>query len=129
MKQSMTNTRSNQRGMTMISLMVLLIFFVFVAVILMNVLPVYMTDSTVDTVMKGLESDDTAKRTSAKSLRGLVHKRLTMNSIYSIKPEYIKIKKGRGENIVIIEYEPRGTLVGSLDYIVTFKHEARIKTK
>jgi Domain of unknown function (DUF4845) len=129
MKKSMTNTRSNQRGMTMISLMVLLIFFVFVAVMLMNVLPVYMTDSTVDTVMKGLESDDAAKRTSAKSLRGLVHKRLTMNSIYSIKPEYIKIKKGRGENIVTIEYEPRGTLVGSLDYIVTFKHEARIKTK
>ena len=129
MKKSMTNTRSNQRGMTMISLMVLLIFFVFVAVILMNVLPVYMTDATVDTVMKALPNDDAAKRASAKSLRGLVHKRLTINSVYSIKSEYIKVKKGRGENIVTIEYEPRGTLVGSLDYIVTFKHEARIKTK
>lgn len=129
MKKSMTNTRSNQRGITMISMMVLLIFFVSLAVILMNVLPVYLTDSTVDTVMKGLPNDDTAKRTSVKSLRGFVHKRLTINSVYSIKPEYIKVKKGRGENIVTIEYEPRGTLVGSLDYIVTFKHEARIKTK
>ncbi len=129
MKKSMTNTRSNQRGMTMISLMVLLIFFVSVAVILMNVLPVYLTDATVDTVMKGLPNDDAAKRTSAKNLRALVHKRLTINSVYSIKQEHIKVKKGRGENIVIIEYEPRGTLVGSLDYIVSFKHEARIKTK
>ena len=92
-------------------------------------LPVYLTDATVDTVMKGLPNDDAAKRTSAKSLRALVHKRLTINSVYSIKQEYIKVKKGRGENIVTIEYEPRGTLVGSLDYIVTFKHEARIKTK
>ena len=99
----MTNTRSNQRGITMISMMVLLIFFIFVAVMLMNVLPVYLTDSTVDTVMKSLPNDDTAKRTSAKKLRALVHKRLTINSIYSIKQESIKVKKGRGENIVTIE--------------------------
>jgi len=50
-----------------------------------------------------------------------------MNSIYTIKPEYIKVKKGRGENIATIEYEPRGKLIGNLEYIVSFKHEARIK--
>jgi len=129
MKNSMTSLKSKQRGLTMISWMVLLVLFVFVAVILMNVLPVYMTDATVSTVMEGLPDDDAAKRTSSKQLRSFVHKRLTMNSIYSIKPEYIKVKKGRGENIVIIEYEPRGTLVGSLDYIVSFRHEARIKIR
>ncbi|NOQ88429.1 MAG: DUF4845 domain-containing protein, partial [Gammaproteobacteria bacterium] len=121
--------KSKQRGLTMISWMVVLVFFIFIAVMLMNILPVYMTDATVATVMENLPDDDTAKRTSAKNLRSLVHKRLTINSVYSIKPEYIKVKKGRGENIVLIEYEPRGTLVGSLDYIVSFKHEARIKTR
>ena len=129
MKKSMTSLKSKQRGLTMISWMVVLVFFIFIAVMLMNILPVYMTDATVATVMENLPDDDTAKRTSAKNLRSLVHKRLTINSVYSIKPEYIKVKKGRGENIVLIEYEPRGTLVGSLDYIVSFKHEARIKTR
>ena len=129
MKKSMTSLKSKQRGLTMISWMVVLVFFIFFAVMLMNILPVYMTDATVATVMEGLPDDDTAKRTSTKGLRSLVHKRLTINSVYSIELETIKVKRGRGENIVVIEYEPRGTLVGSLDYIVSFKHEARIKTR
>ena len=129
MKNSMTSLKSKQRGLTMISWMVVLVFFVFFAVMLMNILPVYMTDATVATVMESLPDDKTAKRTSAKELRSLVHKRLTINSVYSIEPKTIKVKKGRGENIVIIEYEPRGTLVGSLDFIVSFRHEARIKTR
>lgn len=129
MKKSMTSLKSKQRGLTMISWMVVLVFFIFFAVMLMNILPVYMTDATVATVMESLPDDDTAKRTSAKNLRSLVHKRLTINSVYSIEPKTIKVKKGRGENIVIIEYEPRGTLVGSLDFIVSFRHEARIKTR
>ena len=129
MKNSMTSLKSKQRGLTMISWMVVLVLFVFFAVMLMNILPVYMTDATVATVMKSLPDDDTAKRTSTKGLRNLVHKRLTINSVYSIEPKTIKVKKGRGENIVIIEYEPRGTLVGSLDFIVSFRHEARIKTR
>ena len=129
MKNTMASFRSKQRGLTMISWMVVLILFLFVAVMLMNILPVYMTDATVASVMEALPNDDSAKRSSAKNLRQLVHKRLTLNNVYDIKMNTIKVKKGRGENIVTIEYEPRGTLVGSLDFIVSFKHEARIQTR
>jgi len=129
MKKIITNSISNQRGLTLISWIVVIVFLLFQAVIAMNVLPVYMTDSTVATVMKELPNDEAARRASVKKLKGLVAKRLSINSVYTVKPENIKIKKGRGENIVIIEYEPRGKLIGSLDYIVSFKHEARIPTR
>ena len=59
----------------------------------------------------------------------MLAKRLSMNSVYSIKSDHIEVKKGRGENIVTIEYEPRGKLIGNLEYIVSFKHEARITTR
>lgn len=129
MKNFMTATPYKQRGLTMISLMVVLVFILSQVVIAMNVIPVYMTDSTVAKIMENLPNDDAAKRANHRELKGLVLKRLNINSIYSIKPEYIKVKKGRNENIVLIEYEPRGTLVGSLDFIVSFKHEAIIKTR
>ena len=113
----------------MISTIVVVVFLLFQGVIAMNVIPVYMTDSTVKTIMAELPNDSTAQNTSAKSLKGLVAKRLSINSVYTIKPESITVKKGRGENIVIIDYEPRGKLIGTLEYIVHFQHEARIPSR
>jgi len=128
-KMPVKNPVSKQRGLTLISWVVVIVFILFQGVIAMNVIPVYMTDSTVASIMKDLPDDVAAKRASSKELKGLVAKKLRMNSVYTLKPEDIKVKKGRGENIVSIEYEPRGKLIGSLDYIVTFKHEARVQTR
>ncbi len=129
MKKPMTNTIGKQKGLTLISWLVVIVFLLFQAVIAMNVLPVYITDSSVKDVIAKLPDDTKARDSSTKELKTLVARRLSINSVYSIKPKHIKVKKGRGENIVTIEYEPRGTLVGNLDFIVSFKHEARIKTR
>ena len=129
MQKIMNNPISKQRGLTMISWIVVIIFLLFQGVIAMNVLPVYMTDSSVKSIMKELPDDVAAKDLSASGLKVLLAKRLSMNSVYSIKSDHIEVKKGRGENIVTIEYEPRGKLIGNLEYIVSFKHEARITTR
>jgi len=120
---------NTQKGLTMISWLVVLVFLLFQGVIAMNVIPVYITDSSVKKIMSELPNDVKARETSASGLKVLLAKRLSMNSVYSIKAEHIKVKKGRGENIVTIEYEPRGKLVGNLEYIVSFKHEARILSR
>ncbi|VAW51456.1 hypothetical protein MNBD_GAMMA06-904 [hydrothermal vent metagenome] len=129
MKKNMMHTMSKQRGLTLISWVVVIVFLLFQGVIAMNVLPVYMTDSTIKSIMAELPADVAVQRASRPKLKVIVAKRLNINSVYTIKPDDIKVKKGRGENIVTIEYEPRGKLIGSLDYIVSFKHEARIKTR
>lgn len=126
MNKSINNAINKQRGLTMISWLVVIVFLLFQGVIALNVLPVYMTDSSIKAIMKELPNDNAARDSSVSGLKILVSKRLSINSIYTIKPEHITVKKGRGENIVTIEYEPRGKLIGNLEYIVSFKHEARI---
>ena len=120
---------SQQRGLTMISWIVVIVFLLFQAVIAMNVIPVYITDSSVKNIMQSLPTDVNARDASTKELKGLVSKKLSINNVYTVKPEHIKVKKGRGENIVTIEYEPRGKLIGNLEYIVLFQHEARIPSR
>jgi hypothetical protein len=127
--KSIKNPKSGQLGLTMISWMIVLVFLLFQAVIAMNVIPVYLTDSSVKSIMEGLPNDAVAKNASTKELKGVVAKKLSMNSVYTVKAEHIKVKKGRAENVVTIEYEPRGKLIGNLEYIVSFKHEARIPTR
>lgn len=122
----MKKSVKNQQGLTMISMMVVIVFLLFQAVIAMNVIPVYMTDSNVKDVLERVDQDPKSTGMSAKELKNSVMKRLRLNSVYDIKPEYIKVKKGRGVNIVTIEYEPRGKLIGTLDFIVSFKHEVKI---
>ena len=126
---SMSKPISKQKGLTVISWIVVIVFLLFQGVIAMNVLPVYITDSSVKEIMAALPDDIKAREASTQELKNMVIKRLNINSVYSIKPEYIKVKKGRGENIVTIEYEPRGKLVGNLEFIVSFKHEARVTVR
>ena len=116
----------NQQGLTMISMVVVIVFVLFQGVIAMNVLPVYMTDASVKDVMERMNQDPQLVGKTSNELKGDLMKRLRLNSVYDIKPEYIKVKKGRGVQRITIEYEPRGKLVGTLDYIVTFKHEIKI---
>lgn len=120
---------NNQKGLTMISWIVVLVFLLFQAVIAMNVIPVYISDSSVKKIMTELPHDVKATGASAKGLKSLISQRLSMNNVYSVKPENIKVKKGHGENIVTLEYEPRGKLIGNLEFIVNFKHEAKVKTR
>ena len=125
----MKKSIKKQHGLTMISIIVIIVFLLFQGVIAMNVLPVYLTDSSVKSVINNLPNDVKAKELSARELKVLVAKRLSMNNVYTVKADHIKVKKGRGENIVTIEYEPRGKLIGNLEYIVDFKHEARVSTR
>ena len=118
-----------QLGLTMISWIVIIVFLLFQAVIAMNVIPVYLTDSSVKSVLETLPNDPKAREATTKDLKILVIKRLSMNSVYSVKPANIKIKKGRGEKIVTIDYEPRGPLIGNLEYIVHFQHEVRVPSR
>ncbi|PCI08501.1 MAG: hypothetical protein COB77_02200 [Gammaproteobacteria bacterium] len=129
MKQMTSNSIKQQSGLTLISWLVVIVFLLFQGVIAMNIIPVYITDSSVKKIMETLPDDIKARETTTKGLKVLVAKRLSINSIYTIKPDHITVKKGHGENIVVIEYEPRGKLFGNLEYIVSFKHEARVKTR
>ncbi len=113
----------------MISMAVVIVFLLFQAVIAMQIIPVYLTDSTVSNIMTELPNDARARDATTKELKILISKRLRMNNIYSIKSGSISVKKGRGEHIVTIEYEPRGKLIGNLEYIIHFKHEARVPTR
>lgn len=126
MNKSIKNPIKKQQGLTMISWIIVIVFLLFQAVIAMNVIPVYITDSSVKKIMQELPNDAKARKTPTKSLKVLVAKRLSINSIYTVNSKHITVKKGRDENIVTIEYEPRGKLIGSLDFIVSFKHEARV---
>ena len=122
-------TLHKQKGLTLISWMVIFVFLGFHAVIAINIIPVYMTDSSIKSIWAGLPHDSSLAGTTVKNIRETVIKRLKINNVYALKKDDIKIRKVKNDYVVSVMYEPRGKIIGSLDYIVTFKHEARIRAR
>lgn len=118
-----------QKGMTMIGWVIMVAFIGFNALVAINVAPIYFTDSNVASLWESLESDTTLIGKGPKQIRQVIGKRLRVNNVYDIKKEDVSIKKSKGFYIVTLEYEPRGKIIGSLDYIITFKHEAKIRSQ
>lgn len=120
---------NRQKGLTMISWVIIIAFLAFQGMVALKIAPVYFNDATISSVLKGMESDPSLAGQAPKELVGLLIKRLKVNNVYSLNKEDVKVKKTRSHYILMITYEPRGNVVGSLDYIMTFNHEARIPTR
>ena len=118
-----------QKGLTLISWLAIIAVVLFNAIIAMNVVPVYLNDHSVKSMMQGLETDSSLRGATPKKIKESIAKRLRINNVYSVTKNDIVIKKSKNDYVITIVYEPRGRLVGSLDYIVTFKHEARISAR
>ena len=118
-----------QKGLTLISWLAIIAVVLFNAIIAMNVVPVYLNDHSVKSLMESLESDSDVRGASPKKIKNIITKNLRINNIYSVTKDNITIKKSKNDYVITIEYEPRGKLIGSLDYIVSFKHEARIPVR
>ena len=128
-KKSKSSSLSKQSGMTMLSMLIVIGFLLFQLVLAMNIIPVYMTDSTVAGILENLPDDPKAKGLSSNEMKALIMTRLRINSIYEFDKNVIKVKKGRGVTLITVEYEPRGPLVGNLEFIVSFKHEVTIPSR
>ena len=118
-----------QKGLTLISWLAIIGLLLFNAIIAMNVVPVYINDHSVKTLMESLESDSSLRGATPKKIKDTIAKRLRVNNVYSISKDDIKLLKSKKGYVVSIDYEPRGKLIGSLDYIVSFSHEAKIPTR
>ncbi len=123
MNRCISNLPHRQRGLTAISWIVVIAILGFQGLLAMKVIPVYISDASVKSVISDLATDASLQGMSARSLKDIILKRLKINNIYDIRKEHIKIKKSRDGYMVNITYEPRGTIIGNLDYIITFSHD------
>jgi len=118
-----------QKGLTLISWLAIIAVVLFNAIMAMSVVPVYLNDHSVKSMMQGLETDTSVRSATPKKIKEIIAKRLRVNNVYSVTKDDIVIKKSNNDYVITIVYEPRGRLIGSLDYIITFKHEARVAAR
>lgn len=121
------NLPYRQRGLTAISMAVVILVVLFFALIAIRLFPVYLDNYKVSSHLKHLAEDGDVKTLSDKDILKTFFKRMQLDDVESVKPENVFIEHdthGKGSIVLSVEYEVRRHVLGNVDMVVSFDDEA-----
>jgi len=113
--------KNKQKGLTAISIMLLLIVIAFVAVTFLKIIPIYFDSFKVGDVVSSFKEERGLGDKSSNEITSMILRRLDVNMVSDVKKDNVFIEKTKNEVLIDIEYEVRKQMFGNLDVIVTFK--------
>lgn len=120
----MLKTLKSQRGMTGISIMMILALAGFVLAMVFKLFPFYLEGFKVNSSLKGLTTDSRVEGATDREVKNLILKKLQIDDVDAVTAEHIKIDSTSKKRMVSIEYEARVHMVGNLDAVVVFGDNA-----
>lgn len=118
--------KNKQKGLTGISIMVMLIAIAFAAVIFLKIMPIYFDAFKVGDVVSGLKDERGLGDKSNNEITSMILKRLDVNMVSDVTKEHIFIEKTKNDVYIDVEYEVRKQMFGNLDVVVSFKKSVEV---
>jgi hypothetical protein len=110
----------HQRGLTFISLCVLLFIFGFFVFLILKIGPIYLDHNKVASALSALKEDPAFPDMSESQIRRSLDNRFNIGYVDFIEPEDIKISKSNNYVKVEIEYEVVEPMAYNLSVLVEF---------
>jgi Tfp pilus assembly major pilin PilA len=120
---------NRQKGMTMLSWLVVLGILVFFVVIGIKMVPTYLENYSIKQVLTNMENDRKVRTMSAGEMKKAFMKRLKINSVYEFDRNSIKIKKEKFGTKFSVDYEIRKPVAGNVSIVMEFSESAMIPTQ
>jgi len=121
-------SKNNQKGLTGVSIMVLLVAIAFIAIIFLKVMPIYFDSFKVGDVVSGMTEERGLGEKSNSEITTMILKRLDVNMVSDVTKEHVFIEKIKNAILIDVEYEVRKAMFGNLDVVVSFKKSAEVPT-
>lgn len=117
----MLKTQKSQRGITTISILMILALCGFILLIIIKLAPIYLEQFQISAALHGLIKDARVEGASDRDVKTLILKKLQVDNVSIIKSNDIDIKKiSSGKRSVSINYEARVNVMGNVDAVVVF---------
>ena len=117
---------NRQRGMTMLSWLIVLGVAIFFILIGIKMVPTYIENYSVKQVLANMENDRSVRKMSPQEMRKSFMKRLKINSVYEFDRDWMKITKQKNGNLITVDYEIRKPVAGNVAIVMTFSDSALI---
>jgi hypothetical protein len=109
-----------QQGLTLISLVFILGLIGFFVLLTLKIVPIYLDHGKVKSALQALKATPELQTKSEYEIRDSLNKRFSINYVYDVKPENIKVTKHGNYVKVDIEYETVVKLVSNLSALAEF---------
>ncbi|MFN2381309.1 MAG: DUF4845 domain-containing protein [Guyparkeria sp.] len=114
-----------QRGMSLVGLVIAAIVLGFAALVVMQVVPLYIADQKLKTIFKSLEEESAG---SPAEIRRKIDKQLDINEADDrFDSKEFDIRPVTGGFNVTYNYDGRATLLGNLSLVAEFRHQTRVR--
>lgn len=115
-----------ERGMTMMSWMIVLAIAVFFMLIGIKMVPTYLENMSVQHVLDNMRDDRATRSMSPAEMKNSFIKRLKINSVYDFQRDAIKIKKEQFGTSFSVDYEVRKPVAGNVEILMSFSNSTVI---
>jgi Tfp pilus assembly major pilin PilA len=115
-----------QRGMTMLSWLVVIAIAVFFMLIGIKMVPTYLENYSIRQVLTNMENDRAVRKMTPGEMKKSFMKRLKINSVYEFDRDWIKIKKEKFGTKISVDYEVRRPVAGNVSILMTFSESGLI---
>jgi hypothetical protein len=115
-------TKTPQRGMTYLGMLILMVVIAVAAIVVIKVMPLYTENLKVQSSLKSLAEDVRSQHepVSPPELERLLLNRLSVNDVEHVGKDDIEITKENGRTVVAVSYEARVPLFYNLDLVARF---------
>ncbi|MEK0363533.1 DUF4845 domain-containing protein [Pseudomonas sp. CBC3] len=118
----------SQKGLSMLSWIVMLALVAFVASTAFKMLPHYFDYMSMDKIISGVESDKTMEVRTVRDFYSHVRKGMDVNGIRDLDlEEAMKVVIENNEFKVHLDYEKREPLIHNLDLVANFDKVYRLR--
>ncbi len=112
--------RKQQRGATLVGMLLWGIVIVFVALLAMKLIPAYAEFITVKKILSDIGSEASIKSMSNAEIRDRFARRAMIDNIDTVVPSDLRISREDGRTVVSVEYTFQTHLVGNVSLLADF---------
>lgn len=120
--------KNKQKGLTGVSIMVILLAVAFMAIIFLKIMPIYFDAFNVGDVVSSMKDERGLDDKSPNEITTMILKRLDVNMVSDVTKDDILIDKTKDTVFIDVEYEVRKKMFGNLDVVVSFKKSVEAPT-
>lgn len=111
-----------QSGMTLVGLIIYAFIAFFIAILLMKIVPLYLTDQKISSIFNQLKNF----HGDAHAIRETIDKQLDINEIDNMTSKDFKITPFGNGLRVTYNYDGRADIIGNLSVVAAFEHQADV---
>src|SRR5689334_3197088 len=115
-----------QKGIALISGLIILIFLGFIFTIFLRIVPVYFEDYSIKQAFDSLRKDPELKSNTPEVIRSHFDKYLLANSILVVTSDKLIITDTNDKRTFQLDYEVRRPFIGNIDLLLSFHYQETI---